>query len=193
MTRGWIAVARTYAKRLGRWSAGHLAVRLEEYAFDYLLYPFMLYQGGGALVGWLCGVFGRTAPATLAAGYWLGFGLMTAASVALNLLYVRAYDRMRTDWFGFETLKRAQERLIPSRFRAGPWRTAARFMAFVYLSAWHNPLFATLFMRKPSAPYAMSKGDWPVFWSGVLIANLGWAGIVSGAVEAAKVLLRLIG
>lgn len=193
MTKTWITVAHTYAERLGRWSVGHIVVRVEEYAFDYLLYPFMLYQGGGALVGWLFGVFGRTAPATPAIGYWVGFGLMTAASVALNLVYVRAYDRMQTDWFGFGALKRAQESLVPSRFRAGPWRTAARFTAFVYLSAWHNPLFATLFMRRASAPYAMSGGDWPVFWSAVLIANLGWAGIVSGAVEAAKAFLRLIG
>ncbi|WP_307352184.1 hypothetical protein [Caulobacter ginsengisoli] len=168
-------------------------MRLEEYAFDYLLYPFMLYRGGGLLVGWLRDLFGQDAPAMPATGYWFGLGLMTAASIALNLIYVRAYDRMRTDWFGFEALKRAQENLIPSRFRVGPWRTAARFTAFVYLSAWHNPLFATLFMRRASASYAMSEGDWPVFWSAVLIANLGWAGIVSGAVEAAKAVLRLIG
>lgn len=193
MTRAWIAVARTYAKRLGRWSVGHLAVRLEEYAFDYVLYPFMLYQGGGLLVGWLFDMFGRNAPATPAVGYWLGFGLMTGASVMLNLTYVRVYDRMQTDWFGFEALKKAQESLIPSRFRAGSWRAAARLMAFVYLSAWHNPLFATLFMRRASNPYEMSEGDWPVFWSAVLIANLGWAGMVSGAVEVAKVFLRLVG
>lgn len=193
MSNTWVTAARAYIARLGLWSIGHMAVRVEEWAFDYVLYPFMLYQGGGMLAAWLSGVFGRYAQPPPAVGYWLGFGLMTAASVALNLVYVRAYDRMRTDWFGFEALKKIEERPILSRFVACPWRPAARLAAFVYLSAWHNPLFATLFMRKASASYAMSKDDWPVFWSAVLIANLGWAGIVSGAVEAVKILLRLFG
>jgi hypothetical protein len=190
---GWVATARAHAARVGRWSVGHLAVRLEAYAFDYLLYPFMLYQGGGLLVGWFFDALGRTAPATPAAGYWLGFGLMTAASIALNLVYVRAYDRMQTDWFGFKALKSAQEGLTPPWLRAEPWQTAARLAAFAYLSTWHNPLFATLFMRKASNPYAMTRRDWPVFWSAVLIANFGWAAVVGGVAEAVKALVRLLG
>lgn len=166
---------------------------MEAYAFDYLLYPFMLYQGGDLLVGWLFGLFGRDAPATPATGYWFGLGLMTAASVALNLLYVRAYDRMQTDWFGFEALKSAQEGLTPRWLRAEPWQTAARLAAFAYLSTWHNPLFATLFMRKASTRYAMTRGDWPVFWSAILTANFGWAVVVGGVAEAVKAVLRLLG
>lgn len=193
MTMAWIAAARAHVARVGQWSVGHLAVRLEAYAFDYLLYPFMLYQGGGVLVGWLFDVLGRTAPATPAAGYWLGFGLMTGASVILNLVYVRAYDRMQTDWFGFEALRSAHEGLTPRWLRAEPWQAAARLAAFVYLSIWHNPLFATLFMRKAPTRYAMTRRDWRVFWSAVLIANLGWAGIVSGAVGAVKAVLRVLG
>lgn len=168
-------------------------MQLEAWAFDYLLYPFMLYQGGGVLIGWFFDMLGREVPAAPASGYWLGFALMTAASIALNVVYVRAYDRMQTDWFGFEALKNAREGLAPPWLRAEPWQTAARLAAFAYLSTWHNPLFATLFMRKASTPYAMSDRDWPVFWWAVLIANFGWAVVVGGVAEAVKALLPLIG
>ena len=187
----WTGQMRRHIARLARWSSAHVAIRIEEYAFDYLLYPFMLYRGGDLLLSTLLAPFNPRPEALSAAGYWAGFAVLIAASIAINVAYVRAYDRLKTDWFGFEALKDAVERL-PSGLRQQPWREATRFAAFAYLSIWHNPLFATLFMRREPSAYAMTPADWRTFWMAIVIANIGWAGLVSGAVELGKWLLELL-
>lgn len=175
---------------LGRWSLAHLAIRVEEYLFDYVLYPFMLYRGGESLLASLMRLAGAKISPSPVAGYWVGLCLLTVASVGINLFYISAYDRLRTDWFGFETLKEVNKRLTPVASRRWrPWRIAARYGAFAYLSIWHSPLFGTLFMRGSAEAYAMNARDWRIFWAALLIANLGWAGMVSGVVEAARMVL----
>lgn len=172
----------------GRWLIAHIAIRVEEYLFDFVFYPFMLYRGGEWLLAALMSFAGAKAPSPVA-GYWLGLCLLTAASVGINLLYIGAYDRLRTDWFGFETLKGVSKQFAPATSRWWPWRVAVRYAAFAYLCIWHSPLFGTLFMRGTEEPYAMNARDWRTFWVALLIANLGWAGMVSGVVEAARMVL----
>jgi len=84
-----------------RYSAAHTAVRVEEYCFDYLVYPYMLYVGGPSAVNVLFG-----AVTALPWGYWGGFAAMLVASLFLNILYLRLYDRSEQDWFGFERARR---------------------------------------------------------------------------------------
>ena len=178
---------------LGRWSLAHIAIRVEEYLFDYALYPFMLYRGGEWLLTGLMGLARANNTPSPVAGYWVGFCLLTAASVGINVLYIGAYDRLRIDWFGFETLKEVSGRFTPAASGWRPWRIVVRYVAFAYLSIWHSPLFGTLFMRGSATPYAMTAPDWRVFWVALMIANLGWAGMVSGVVEAVRVLLPFVG
>src|SRR5829696_4196437 len=87
---------------VGTLAVGHSFIQLEEYAFDYLLYPFMLYQGGEWLIALGARVAGTEVAVNAPAGYWLGFGVMCALSVAVNLAYLRFYDFSQTDWFGIE-------------------------------------------------------------------------------------------
>jgi len=178
---------------LSRWSLAHVAIRVEEYLFDYVLYPFMLYRGGAWLLSALLHFAGAHAAPPPAVGYWFGLCLLTATSVGINLLYIGAYDRLRTDWFGFEALKETSERFAPVSSGWRPWRFAIRYVAFVYLSIWHGPLFGTLFMRSSAEPYAMTARDWRTFWIALLIANLGWAGLVSGVVETIQTMLPHLG
>jgi hypothetical protein len=176
------------AAALGRWSIAHAVIRIEEYLFDYVLYPFMLYRGGEWLLAAFLRLAGVAAPPSPAAGYWLGFCLLTSASIGINLLYIRAYDGLRTDWFGFEALKAASERYVSARPGWRPWRAVVRYGAFAYLSIWHSPLFGALFMRGETNAFAMTARDWRIFWVALLIANLGWAGLVSGVAELVSAL-----
>lgn len=186
--RGWLTGVLT---RLGQWSLAHALIRCEEYAFDYVLYPFMLYRGGRAILGAAGRVAGIQAPATAAGGYVVGFALLLAASVAINLIYLRLYDGWRTDWFGFEALKGTLRRRFAPDSSPAIWRALVRYGGFLYLAVWHSPLFATLFLRDGEATYVMTPRDWRTFWVALALANFGWAGLVTGVVEVGRMILAL--
>jgi len=183
---GGSRVARS-AVLAGRWSIAHAAIKVEEYAFDYLLYPFMLYRGGPYLLDLLWHV--EAADRTSIAGYWLGFAILLLLSLCLNLLYICLYDASRTDWFGFVAIGGLRLRLGGSSRHGRLARFLLRWLAFLYLSVWHSPLFGTLFMREQGERFVMTKRDWGIFFGALAVANLGWAGIVSGAVLIARFLL----
>ena len=162
--------------RSGELSAAHLFIRLEEYLFDFLLYPYMLYGGGSALLR-MAGYAGANART----GYWLGGTIMLASSITLNLIYLWTYDRTRRDWFGIEQLRHWEARPViwlPAWIRPA-WRSAV----FGGLCIWANPLFATLWLRSREQQFVMTRGDRGVFWLAIVIANAAWIGII-GVVAA---------
>jgi len=164
------------------WSGAHALARLEEYAFDYVFYPYMLYSGGETLLRlvWAEG-------ASADAGYWTGFGVLSLLSLVLNLLYIRLYDWSGRDWFAFEYLRNIS---VPQRITAVPLLApTARVVTFAYLSIWHSPLFATLWMRSRERQFSMSRRDWMLFGTAVLVANLGWTAAVTAAVTIIRVTL----
>ncbi len=174
---------------VGRTTLAHLAVYIEAYTLDYLLYPFMLYRGGALVLSLLAPRVVAATPHSAAAGYWVGFGFMCGLSIVLNLLYLRVYDFSQTDWFGFEALKRACRQSALGN-RLGPDGSMLfRYSTFVYLSVMHSPLLGVVFMREAPSPYAMTARDWRIFWLAILIANVGWTGIVTAA---GSVLIALI-
>lgn len=161
-------------RRSGELSAAHLVIRVEEYIFDFLLYPYMLYGGGSALLR-MAGYAGADART----GYWLGCAIMLTTSTALNLVYLWTYDRTRRDWFGIEQLRHWEARPVPW---LPEWtRPVWRFAVFAGLSIWANPLFATLWLRSRDHQFVMAQRDWGVFWLAIIIANAAWIGII-GAV-----------
>lgn len=160
-------------------------MRVEEYLSDYVFYPYMLYRGGPDALTALAGFVEGAGPASPGAGYWFGFGVLLVTSTLINLAYLRAYDATKRDWFGFEALRAWEERLVARKHYA-LFRAPLRLLLFTYLSVWHSPLFATLFVRSSLHPYAMAGRDWRAFWAALLLANLGWAAVVSGAVTLAQ-------
>ena len=173
----------TIAPRPGVWAAAHALARAEEYFFDYVLYPYMLASGGAALLR-LAGDK-RAGPS---AGYWTGFAFLCLISLALNVLYLRLYDRNRTDWFGFEYL-RERTGLLSAKYARFPLQ-ASRALVFCYLAVWHSPLFATLFARSHTRSYTMGRKDWAAFLAAVFVANVGWTAIVSGAITIVRFALE---
>lgn len=172
------------ARQIAGWGAAHAIIRTEEYLFDFLLYPFMLYAGGPALVA------GATGRSSAILGYWVGFAVMVFLSIVVNLSYLAAYDRLGRDLFGLEAARAYERRFAERRFYR-PIRPVVKFIAFGYLAVWHNPLFATLFLRQDARPFQMDRGDWRVFGLALVIANFGWAGLVSGAVGLWRVIVSL--
>jgi hypothetical protein len=172
--------------RIFRWSVAHTLIRLEEYAFDYVLYPYLLYAGGPAFVEWH---LGRTEP-TL--GYWVGFAAALLASILLNLIYVWAYIALKADLFGIEAVKRFEEKGA-KRWWYRLIRWPVRMSVFAYLCVFHNPLFATIWLRQRAPSARMTQQDWGVFWSAIVVSNFGWALVVSGAMELMIGAYRVLG
>jgi hypothetical protein len=160
-----------FFRRAGEVSIGHTFIQLEEYVFDFALYPYMLYSGGEAFLR-----ITKIADASPENGFKAGFAIMFACSVAFNYLYVRAYDRMKVDWFGIEAVRSYE----PSWVNRLPplLRIAARYGTFAGLSVWTNPLFAVLWLRSPGVHYEMARGDWGVFAVAIILANIGWTFLI---------------
>lgn len=161
-----------FLRRAGAISLGHTFIQAEEYFFDFVLYPYMLYAGGESFLR-----LTQLADASPRNGFKAGIALMFACSVAFNYFYVRAYDRMKVDWFGIEALRSYRPPVVdrlPSVIRA-----AIRYGTFAGLAVWTNPLFSVLWLRSRGANFSMSRSDWGVFAVAIVLANLGWTLAIS--------------
>lgn len=169
-------------KRLGEVSTGHLFIRIEEFIFDFLLYPYMLYDGGFRLLR----IMGFES-ATTADGYYAGAAIMFTSSAFTNIIYIIAYDRMGRDWFGIEAVRKFKPAWL---LRLPRWLLPiGRGVAFIVLCLWTNPLFALLWIRSKAGAFRMNPADWAILGLAILIANIGWI----GAIGAASLALQFAG
>lgn len=163
-----------FFRRVGEVSIGHTFIQLEEYVFDFALYPYMLYSGGEGFLR-----ITKIANASPENGFKAGFAIMFACSVAFNYLYVRAYDRMKVDWFGIEAARSYKPLWVDGL--PPVLRIAAQYVTFAGLAVGTNPLFAVLWLRSPGVNYEMSRGDWRVFAVAIILANIGWTLLIVAA------------
>jgi hypothetical protein len=142
-------------RRLGLLASGLVLKKAMDYLFDYGVYPVALLAFG-----------------TVAGGL-----LMTAISVVMNILVIRAYDWARMDFLFLEGLKEFRS------CETGPWwrRKLARLQragdlpAFVLLSWFEDPVVVTLYLRRGSHLYnGFARRDWIVFAGSSVLANLFW-------------------
>ena len=164
-----------WGRRIGTGIVGHGFKQVEEFVFDYTLYP--------AAIAFL--------------GTVVGGLVMTVFSAVMCYLYLLFYDWSKRDWFGFELLKEARdgeggqgliERLVRKIAKKGGW------LAFLSLSVYMDPFMTTVYMRSGAEKYdGLSSRDWKIFWGSVLVANLAWTGIVSSGLALIKTALRWFG
>jgi hypothetical protein len=130
-------------------------MRIINALWDYLLYPFLIWQLGL--------VFGGM--------------VMTVLSMALCIFVVYFYDWMKTDWLGIETLKTMRElpgeswpgRIASKIFKKGDWA------AFVFLSLTFDPFITTAYMRHGSHQFnGLTKRDWTIFRASGIVGNVYW-------------------
>ncbi len=150
--------------RVGLMAIGHTAKQIEEFLFDTLLY--------GTVVGYLTTAFGPIW------GSLASFVVMAPLSTLVCLVYIKLYDMLGKDMFGFEAAKSLKEEVNNAGFWAGLVRKMLRLgdvPAFIALSIHTDPFMTTIYLRKGSDQYdGMSKRDWYVFFGSVLFSNGYW-------------------
>ncbi len=154
-------------RRAAELVAGFLTWKVADNAFDYLLYPFVVWK----------------------LGPWRGGMLMAFLSLLFCLVLLRLYDRLQRDWLGIEFAK-------AQRLYTGPkwWRKAIAWLlargdgtAFVVLSLRYDPFITTAYLRH-GAYNGMNARDWRIFFGSWLVANAAWIAVCYGGVSFLKFL-----
>jgi hypothetical protein len=128
---------------------------LTDRAFDYILYPYVIYRLG-IIKGGL---------------------IMSVLACALNLLTLKFYDWSKRDWLGIEALKGLKDYSGPNRW-ARLWAWIMRrsdLIVMTFLSIKEDAFIALIYMRHGSHQYnGMTGRDWKIFFTSVVIANVYW-------------------
>ncbi len=162
---GWVG----WRWRVGQWLVGVLTFKAFDWAFDYALYPFVVFKLGLAVGG----------------------VVMAALSLLDCLLLLRLYDWLKRDWLGLEWLKALRGYAGPSRWRrALGWAlNRGNAVAFVALSLRFDPFITTAYLRRGSYN-GLAPRDWQIFLGSVVLSNAAWALVCFGGIEAVRRLLR---
>ena len=154
-----------WRERAATWLVGILTFKAFDYAFDYALYPFVIYRLGlvtGGLV-------------------------MAVLSLVDCLLILRLDDWLKRDWLGIEWLKGLRQHDGPSRWRrALAWLLGrGDVVAFFVLSGRFDPFVTTAYLRHGRFN-GLGARDWRIFLASVVVSNAAWALVCFGGVEAVK-------
>jgi hypothetical protein len=162
-----------WKKKLGIMVVGHTFKQIEEFLFDYTLYPLV--------IAWLGPIRGGV--------------VMTVLSMAVCYVYLIFYDWSKQDWLGVEVLKEMRDRDGYEGVLARFFQKAIRkshWVAFIILSIQADPFVTTIYMRNGAHGYnGLSARDWRVFFGSVAVSNLWWIGIVALAVEGIRYLIHI--
>lgn len=127
--------------------------KLIDYAFDWVLYPYVIYRFG----------------------IWMGGVVMTILSLLSCLLSIRFYDWSKRDWLGIEAIKSLKE----SEGKGGAGRFIAwllkkgDFLTALVLSVHYDPFITTVYMRH-GAYNGMNGRDWRIFMGSLVFGNAYW-------------------
>jgi hypothetical protein len=166
---GWLVSQRD---RLGTIAVGHAANQAQIVLFDYALYP--------AVILWL--------------GPLHGGAVMTALSAIASYLLILAYRWSGRDWLGLELVRELRDGPPPDHTLMR-WMhrllRAGQLPALLVLSIYYDPFITVVYLRdgKPGTG-GLSRQDWVVFWSSVLVSNLYWTGAVTLLIELGSWLFR---
>lgn len=121
--------------------------------FDYMLYPSIIYYFG----------------------ILIGGAVMTTLSFLICLLILRLYDWSKRDWLGIETIKEMRHYHGQSRalLFLSKLLNKSDLIAFFILSINFDPFIVTVYLRKGKFN-GLSKHDWLIFISSLLVSNLYW-------------------
>ena len=145
-----------FSKKIALIGFGITANSALVYLSDYLIYPFIIWKLG-LLKGGL---------------------LNTFISFIFCFALLLFYDWSKTDWLGLETLKYLKEYAGQSKIgKMVAWfLTKSNVVAMFFLSIKFDPFITTAYMRRGSFQYnGMSKRDWKIFFSSLVISNLYWS------------------
>lgn len=149
--------------RLAQWLVGFLTHKLFDEAFDFVLYPFVIFS-----LGLL----------------WGGL-VMTLLSLLDCYLLLKLYDWLKRDWFGIEFVKGLQIYKGQSRWRKVlAWLlNRSDAVAFIVLSLRFDPFITTAYLRH-GIYSGMTGRDWRIFLGSGLVSNLAWMLVCCGGLRA---------
>jgi len=158
-------------KRSSELALGVSTMTVIAFAFDYVLYPAVIY--------WL--------------GLVIGGVVMAGLSFLVCWLLLWFYDRSGRDWLGIEAAKQIREYVGHSRWRR--WLAwvlrQGDFVVCVALSIKFDPFITTAYMRH-GAFNGMSRRDWRIFWASWFIGNAYWTFVCFGGVTTLQWLWRAV-
>lgn len=138
-------------------------------AFDYALYPFVI---------WKCGLL-------------KGGAIMALLSLAICYATLIIYNAARKDWFGIELAKELREYAGKRKvFRAMSWiLNRGQLASFLFLSLKFDPFTTVAYMRQGANKFpAMDCTSWKIFFASWLVGNLSWIVVVFVGVSAGQAL-----
>jgi MFS family permease len=154
-----------WKKRFATWGIGYTADTLFSYAFDFLLYPFVIWK-----LGLLNGLL-----------------VMFPLSFLICWLNLVFYDWLKIDYLAIETIKELREYKGRSRLRRfiSVLLHKGGILAFAFLSLNFDPFVTTVYMRHGAHKYdGLSRRDWMIFITSVFVGNVYWALVAFGIVSA---------
>jgi len=147
-----------------------LGIAVEEVmanAFDYALYPFVI---------WECGLL-------------KGGAIMALLSLIVCYATLVIYNLTKKDWFGIELVKELREYKGERRvFRAMSWMlNKGQLVSFLFLSLKFDPFTTAVYMRQGANKFsAMDCRSWQIFFASWFIGNLSWIVVVFTGVSAVE-------
>lgn len=147
------------------------------YSFDFVLYPFVLYN----------------------LGVVVGFFTMMFLSFLFCWGYFIIYDYLKRDFLGIEFSKEKMSSIIASEDSVGLKLLLVRVLRksraflFVFLSIYFDPFVAVAFERKGNFAYnGLSARDWRLFILSLIISNGFWSTTVFAGLSFFEFLFKLV-
>ncbi len=143
----------SYGNRGLELSTGLTAKYLSDKAFDYFLYPFVIFKFG-ILKGGI---------------------VMTFLSFIANLMTMKFYDWSKRDWLGIEAIKSLKTyngNTMLGRFTSWVLKRSD-FVIFLFLSIQYDTFTTTAYLRRGKFN-GMGKRDWTIFMGSLLLSNIYW-------------------
>jgi hypothetical protein len=146
-------------------AVGHTVNGVICYAFDYGLYPVMIF----------------------CLGLSRGFVVMAILSFIVCWLTMRFYDWSKRDWLGIESVKSLKNYDGASRSRRLLAWVLRRSdpIACVLLSIYFDPFIVTAYLRR-EAFSGMTRRDWNIFLLSWLISNAWWSVVCFTGISAVE-------
>jgi hypothetical protein len=156
--------------RIAELAVGLAVNRLIDYAFDYGLYPFVIYV----------------------LGIWLGGCVMILLSFMACLITIWFYDWAERDWLGIEAVKTLKGYEGSNKLgRVGSWiMTRSEPVIFLFLCVQYDPFITMVYMRKGSYN-GMNGRDWRVFVGSLLMGNGYWILACYSGISLVEWMLRI--
>ncbi|WP_372717735.1 hypothetical protein [Immundisolibacter sp.] len=152
-------------ERVAVLGVGLLGSKAINWAFDYLLYPYVLWH-----LGLLYG----------------GITMMLLSALACYLLLL-FYDWTKKDWLGIEAIKDLKHSESQGRFLSlvGNFLRRSDWLAMLALSIKFDPFITVAYLRPGSYHFnGLTRREWGLFWVSVLISNLYWSFVAFTGITA---------